>query len=384
MSGWMKHKLESRFLGEISITSDTQPNGRKQRGTKEPLDESERRKWKGWLKLSIQKTKIMASSPSPSWRIDGENMETVLDFIFLGSKISKDGDRRHKIKRSLILRKLVMTNLDSVLKSRDITLPTKIHIVKATVCPAVMYGCESWTIKKTESQRIDVFELWCWGRLLWVPWTARRSSLPILKEISPEYSLEGLVLELKLQYLVRRTDSLEKILMLGKIEGKRRRGQQRERGKWLDNIADSVDISLNKFWEIVKDRKSWHAVVHGFANSWIWLSDWTTTTNIFLCMLAVCISSLKIYLFKCVQHSKISFSVALFELWFFKNSLYHSITWYTFCKYFPFCGLLIHSTDKSSSMPWSFQFWQISRYISTSVAHAFGVVSKNEQINPIS
>ena len=187
---------------------------------------------KSWLKLSIQKTKIMASGLSPSWQIDGENMETVLDFIFLGSKISKDSDCSHKIKRHLLLRRIVMTNLDSVLKSKDITLPTKVYIVKAMVFPAVIYGCESWTKKKAESWRIDAFELWCWRRLLWIPSTARRSNLPILKEISPEYSLEGLVLKLKFLYfgyLMQRTDSLEKILMLGKIEGKKRRGN-REKG----------------------------------------------------------------------------------------------------------------------------------------------------------
>ena len=164
---------------------------------------------KSWLKLSIQKTKIMASGLSPSWQIDGENMETVLDFIFLGSKISKDSDCSHKIKRHLLLRRIVMTNLDSVLKSKDITLPTKVYIVKAMVFPAVIYGCESWTKKKAESWRIDAFELWCWRRLLWIPSTARRSNLPILKEISPEYSLEGLMLKLKLQnfgYLMWRTD----------------------------------------------------------------------------------------------------------------------------------------------------------------------------------
>ena len=176
------------------------------------------------LKLNIQNTKIMASGPITSWQIDGETMETVTDFIFLGSKITADDDYRHKIKRHLLLGRKVMTSLDSLLKSRDITLPTKVHVVKATVFPVVMYGCESWTIKKAECQRIDAFELWCWKRLLRVPWTARRSNQSILKEIIPEYSLEGLMLKLKLQYfdhLMQRTDSLEKTLMLGKIEGRR-------------------------------------------------------------------------------------------------------------------------------------------------------------------
>ena len=176
------------------------------------------------LKLNIQKTKIIASGPITSWQIDGE---TVADFIFLGSKITADSDCGHEIKRHLLLGRKVMTNLDSMLKSRDNTLSTKVHLFKAIVFPVIMYGYESWTIKKAECQRIDAFELWCQRRLLRVPWTARRSNQSILKEISPEYSLEGLMLKLKLQYfahLMRRTDSLEKTLMLGKFEGSRRRG----------------------------------------------------------------------------------------------------------------------------------------------------------------
>ena len=174
------------------------------------------------LNLNIQKTKIMASSSITSWEIDGE---TVADFIFLGSKITADGDCSHEIKRCLLLGKKVMTNLDSIFKSRDVTLSAKVHLVKAMVFPVVMYGYESWTIKKAECRRINAFELWCWRRLLRVPWTARKSNQSILKEISPEYSLEGLMLKLKLQYfghLMRRTDSFEKTLMLGKMEGRRR------------------------------------------------------------------------------------------------------------------------------------------------------------------
>ena len=187
------------------------------------------------LKLNIQKTKIMESGPITSWQIDGE---TVTDFFWGGSKITADGDCSREIKRRLLFGRKVMTNLDSLLKSRDITLPTKAHLVKAMVFPVVMYGCESWTIKKAECGRIDAFELWCWRRLLRVPWTARRSNHSILKEISPEYSLEGLMLKLKLQYfghLMPRTDSFEKTMMLGKTEGGRR-GQQRMR--WLDGITD--------------------------------------------------------------------------------------------------------------------------------------------------
>ena len=176
------------------------------------------------LKLNIQKMKIMASGPITSWQIDGETVETVTDFIFLSSKITADGDCSHEIKRRFLLGRKVMTNLDSILKSRDITLSTKVHLVKAMVFPVAMYGCESWTVKKAERRRIDACELWYWRRVLRVPWTARRSNQSILKETSPEYSLEGLMLKLKLQYfdrLMRRTDSLGKTLMLGKIEGRR-------------------------------------------------------------------------------------------------------------------------------------------------------------------
>ena len=186
------------------------------------------------LKLNIQKTKIMASGPITSWEIDGETVETMSDFIFLGSKITADGDCSHEIKRRLLLGRKVMTNLDSIFKSRDITLPTKVHLVKAMVFPVVMYGCESWTVKKAECQRIDAFELWCWRGLLRVPCTARRSNQSILKKISPGISLEGMMLKLKLQsfgHLMRRVDSLEETLMLGGIGGRRRRGRQRMR--WL-------------------------------------------------------------------------------------------------------------------------------------------------------
>ena len=220
-------KIARRNINNLRYADDTTFMAESEEELKSLLMKVKEESEIGCLKLNIHKTKIMASSPITSWQIDGETMETVTDFVFLSSKITADDDCSHEIKKCLLLGRKAMTNLDRILKSRDITLPTKVSLVKAMVFPVVMYGCESWTIKKAGCRRTEVFELWCWRRLLRVPWAAKKSNQSILKETSPEYSLEGLMLKLKLQYfghLMLRTDSLEKPLMLGKMEGRRRRG----------------------------------------------------------------------------------------------------------------------------------------------------------------
>ena len=270
-------KIARRNINNLRYAYDTTLMAESEEELKSLLMKVKEESEKVGLKLNIQKTKIMASGPIISWQIDGETVETVSDFIFLGSKITADGDCSHEIKRRLLLGRKFVTNLDSILKSRDITLQTNVHLVKAMFFPVVMHGCESWTVKKAESWRIDAFELRCWRRLLRVPWTTRRSNQSIQEEISPVCYLEGMMLKLKIQYfghLMRSVDTLEKTLMLGGIGGRRRRGQQRMR--WL--VASPTQWA----WVWVNSRSLWWISRSGvlqFMGSQRVGHDWATELN---------------------------------------------------------------------------------------------------------
>ena len=276
-------KIARRNINNLRYADDSTLMSESEEELKSPLmkEESE----KVGLKLNIQKTKIMVSGPITSWEIDGQTVETVSDFILGGSKITADDDCSHEIKRCLLLRRKVMTNLDSTLKSRDITLPTEVHLVKAMVFLVVIYGCECWTVKKAEYWRIGAFELWCWRRLLRVPWTARRSSQSILKEISPGCSLKGPMLKLKLQYfghLMWRVDWKRPWCWEGLEAGEE--GDDRGWDGWMARWTDWMDMNLSKLWEFMMDREGWRAAIHGVAKSWAHLAtelNWTELIQLF-------------------------------------------------------------------------------------------------------
>uniref|UniRef100_A0A803T5B0 ribonuclease H n=1 Tax=Anolis carolinensis TaxID=28377 RepID=A0A803T5B0_ANOCA len=261
-------KISGRNINNLRYADDTTLMAESEEELRSLITKVKEESAKAGLQLNIKKTKIMATRPIDNWQIEGENVEAVTDFIFLGAKITADADCSQEIRRRLLLGRRAMVNLDKILKSRDITLATKVRIVKAMVFPIVTYGCESWIIRKAERRKIDAFELWCWRKILRVPWTARRSNQSILQEIMPDCSLEGRILEAKLKYfghIMRREESLEKIMMLGKMEGKRKRGRPRVR--WMDGILEVTSSTLKELGAVTADRKLWRGLVHEVTKS---------------------------------------------------------------------------------------------------------------------
>uniref|UniRef100_A0A803T8A9 Reverse transcriptase domain-containing protein n=1 Tax=Anolis carolinensis TaxID=28377 RepID=A0A803T8A9_ANOCA len=261
-------KISGRNINNLRYADDTTLMAENEEELRSLITKVKEECAKAGLQLNIKKTKIMATRPIDNWQIEGENVEAVTDFIFLGAKITADADCSQEIRRRLLLGRRAMANLDKILKSRDITLATKVRIVKAMVFPIATYGCESWTIRKAERKKIDAFELWCWRKILRVPWTARRSNQSILQEIMPDCSLEGRILEAKLKYfghIMRRQESLEKIMMLGKMKGKRKRG--RPRARWMDGILEVTGSTLKELGAVTADGELWCGLVHEVTKS---------------------------------------------------------------------------------------------------------------------
>uniref|UniRef100_A0A803TW69 Reverse transcriptase domain-containing protein n=1 Tax=Anolis carolinensis TaxID=28377 RepID=A0A803TW69_ANOCA len=267
-------KIAGRNINNLRYADDTTLMAESEEELRSLITKVKEESAKAGLQLNIKKTKIMATTPIDNWQIEGENMEAVTDFTFLGAKITADADCSQEIRRRLLLGMRAMANLDKIVKSRDITLATKVRIVKAMVFPIVTYGCESWAIRNAERRKIDAFELWCWRKILRVPWTTRRSNQSIVQEITPGCSLEGTILEAKLKYfghIMRRQESLEKIVMLGKMEGKRKRGQPRAR--WMDGILEVTSLTLKELGAVTADRELWRGLVHEVTNSRRRLND---------------------------------------------------------------------------------------------------------------
>uniref|UniRef100_A0A803SNW1 ribonuclease H n=1 Tax=Anolis carolinensis TaxID=28377 RepID=A0A803SNW1_ANOCA len=262
-------KIAGRNINNLRYADDTTLMAESEEELRSLITKVKEESAKAGLQLNIKKTKIMATRLTDNWQIEGENMEAVADFIFLGAKITADADCSQEIRRRLLLGRRAMANLDKIVKSKDITLAMKVHIVKAMVFPVITYGCKSWIIRKAEQRKIDAFELWCWRKILRAPWTARRSNQSILQEIMPSCSLEGRILEAKMKYfghIMRRQESLEKIMMLGKTEGKRKRG--RPRARWMDGIREVTGLTLKELGAATADRKLWCGLVHEVTKSW--------------------------------------------------------------------------------------------------------------------